>query len=74
MFSGKTGAVLQWVGVPDKRESYYSPQVYTQLDGAAVVLFGTGGETHPGSLWRISLDHLLKGQIEKVGITHTKHI
>ncbi|XP_041373917.1 uncharacterized protein LOC121386932 [Gigantopelta aegis] len=71
MFSGKTGAVLQWVGVPDKRESYYSPQVYTQLDGTAVVLFGTGGETHPGALWRISLEHLLKGQIEKAKKIHS---
>jgi hypothetical protein len=55
-FSGKTGKVLRWVGVPDDKESYYSPQVYQLLDGLEIVLFGTGGETHGGSLWYISLD------------------
>lgn len=65
-FSGKTGKVLRWVGVPDDKESYYSPQVYQLLDGLEIVLFGTGGETHGGSLWYISLDDLYKGEIEKV--------
>ncbi|XP_048257876.1 uncharacterized protein LOC124125677 isoform X2 [Haliotis rufescens] len=64
-FSGRTGEVLRWVGVPDQRETYYSPQVYTQLDGTQIVLFGTGGETHAGSLWRITLNHLFKGQVQK---------
>jgi hypothetical protein len=61
-FSGKTGKVLRWVGVPDDKESYYSPQVYQLLDGLEIVLFGTGGETHGGSLWYISLDDLYKGE------------
>ncbi|CAC5391774.1 unnamed protein product [Mytilus coruscus] len=64
-FSGKTGKVLQWVGVPDDKESYYSPQVYQLIDGLEIVLFGTGGETHGGSLWYISLDNLYKGEIDK---------
>lgn len=64
--SGRTGRVLRWVGVPDNKETYYSPQVYLQSDGTPMVLFGTGGETHGGSLWVISVDHLLKGQIMKV--------
>ena len=32
-----------------------------------MVVFGTGGETHPGSLWYISLDDLYHGDIQKVG-------
>lgn len=65
IFSGQTGKVLRWVGVPDKRESYYSPQVYLLPGGKEMVLFGTGGETHPGSLWRISLSDLYAGKIER---------
>ncbi|GAB1601842.1 protein FAM234B-like [Argonauta hians] len=65
IFSGKDGKVLRWVGVPDKRESYYSPQVYMLPGGTEMVIFGTGGETHPGSLWRISLSDLYAGKIER---------
>ncbi|KAL5019654.1 hypothetical protein ScPMuIL_002546, partial [Solemya velum] len=65
LLSGRTGAVLRWVTVPDERESYYSPQIYTHPDGTDVVLFGTGGETHPGGLWAISLDDLYKGNIDQ---------
>ena len=40
--SGRTGKVLSWSWVPDGKESYYSPIVYTRHDGSTVVLFGTG--------------------------------
>ena len=58
--------MIKWMGVPDNKESYYSPQLYTLPDGIQMVLFGTGGETHGGSLWRITLDDLIKGDIKKV--------
>ncbi|XP_035219132.1 uncharacterized protein LOC118192294 isoform X2 [Stegodyphus dumicola] len=61
--SGKTGRVLKWMQVPDEKESYYSPQILTHPDGTNLVLFGTGGETHGGSLWVIKLKHLLTGEI-----------
>nr|XP_042902859.1 uncharacterized protein LOC107443619 isoform X2 [Parasteatoda tepidariorum] len=61
--SGKTGRVLKWIEVPDERESYYSPQVLTHPDGVRILLFGTGGETHGGSLWILKLNHLLSGEI-----------
>jgi hypothetical protein len=64
--SGKTGEVLQWVGTPDQKESYYSPQLLTQPDGSDYVLFGTGGETHGGSLYVLSLADLYKGSTENV--------
>ena len=54
------------MGVPDNKESYYSPQLYTLPDGVQIVLFGTGGETHGGSLWRITLKDLINGDIKKV--------
>ncbi|XP_014669211.1 PREDICTED: uncharacterized protein LOC106810388 isoform X2 [Priapulus caudatus] len=64
-FSGKDGEVLKWTGIPDQRETYYSPQVLTRADGTQGVLFGTGGETHGGALWYISLHDLFNGNIEK---------
>ena len=67
IFSGKTGEVLQFVGTPDQKESYYSPQVLTrEQDGSDYVLFGTGGETHGGGLYVILLSDLYKGLIDKV--------
>ncbi|XP_054712627.1 uncharacterized protein LOC129222185 [Uloborus diversus] len=63
--SGKTGRVLRWVQVPDGKESYYSPQLLTHSDGANLVLFGTGGETHGGSLWFIKLKDLMTGEVNR---------
>lgn len=71
VMSSKTGKVLQWVDVPDRKESYYSPQTYIQPDGTELLLFGTGGETHGGSLWYIKLDDLLKGNIHMARIIYT---
>jgi hypothetical protein len=65
-FSGRTGRLLKSIPVPDGRESYYSPVIYKHIDGTQIVLFGTGGETHPGSLWCITLNDLYKGNIGKV--------
>ena len=78
--SGRTGRVLQANVVPDWKESYYSPQVYIVQQSTAgsssaggsdsvshkYVLFGTGGETVPGSLYRVKLDDVLAGNIGRV--------
>lgn len=50
LLDGKTGKVLKWVNVPDDKESYYSPVLF-KFQNEWTVLFGTGGETHGGSLW-----------------------
>ncbi|XP_022252488.1 uncharacterized protein LOC106468446 isoform X1 [Limulus polyphemus] len=71
VISGRNGQVVQWVEVPDKKESYYSPQILTHPDGSQLVMFGTGGETHGGSLWYISLADLLNGHIEKADTIYT---
>jgi len=64
IFSGKTGQVLRWSNTPDERETYFSPVIYTKKDSTELVLFGTGGETHPGGLWVVSLMDLFHGLIE----------
>ncbi|KAK7105709.1 hypothetical protein V1264_017053 [Littorina saxatilis] len=71
LVSGATGQIIRWMSVPGKTESYYSPQVYFQVDGTKVVLFGTGGETHKGALYAITLQHLLQGKIEMARAIYT---
>lgn len=65
LFSGKSGHVLKWQYVPDNRETYFSPVVYSTSNGTDIALFGTGGETHPGALWAIDLMQLYRGHIHK---------
>ena len=65
VISSKTGHILSWNYVPDNAESYYSPQLLVHPDGTLLVLFGTGGETHPGGLYVVGLDALLSGQLNK---------
>lgn len=64
--SGRDGRVVQQATVPDGQESYYSPVIYRRKDESRVVLFGTGGETHAGSLWVVELKDLLAGKIDRV--------
>lgn len=63
VLSGKTGAVLAFMETPDQAETYMSPLVYDHPDGRYVLL-GTGGETLPGGLWRISLEDVLAERAE----------
>ena len=44
--------------MPDGKETYMSPVLY----GNATILFGSGGETVPGGLYAISIDHLVRGE------------
>ncbi|RWS02090.1 PQQ-like domain containing protein [Dinothrombium tinctorium] len=66
--SAKTGIILSWSIVPDKAESYYSPQEIKDQNGNSQILFGTGGETHPGSLYLINLNDLLRRQMHRAKI------
>lgn len=50
--------------MPDERETYFSPVLYHKKDGRDMVIFGTGGETHPGGLWVIPLMNLYLGMVE----------
>ena len=59
LISGATGGVLSSALVPDRRETYLSP-VLLGTD----VIFGTGGETVEGSLWRASLDDIDSGDLD----------
>lgn len=72
ILSGKTGEVLQCLPTPDEKESYYSPQILTGIDGTDYILFGTGGETHGGGLYYVSLNDFYGGDIKKVSFVMPK--
>lgn len=57
LLSGRTGAVLGQVSMPDGAETYMSPTLLLRPDPE--IIFGSGGETLPGSVWRIPLSALL---------------
>ena len=57
--SGKTGEkLMDPIPVPDGHESYMSPVLYTMNAAKQFILFGSGGETVPGSLWAIEMKSL----------------
>lgn len=57
-----TGNILSEMYMPDGRETYMSPLVHDfDGDGQLTVIFGSGGETIPGSLYRIGLRDLISG-------------
>ena len=41
--------------VPDRMESYYSPQLFRRSSNEEYILLGTGGETHGGGLYAFDL-------------------
>ncbi|MGB0930469.1 MAG: T9SS type A sorting domain-containing protein [Chitinophagales bacterium] len=58
--SGADGAQIAKAPVPDGKETYLSPLVHDFFgNGELEVIFGSGGETIGGSLWRVSLADVL---------------
>lgn len=67
VFSSKTGSVLAKVPTPDGLETYMSPLVHDiNGDGRLEIIFGTGGETIEGYLYRADLKNLLEGSWESI--------
>jgi outer membrane protein assembly factor BamB len=58
------GTVVAYAETPDEAETYMSPLI---LPGSApaspVVLFGTGGETRAGGLWKVNLSDVGAGSL-----------
>ena len=61
LISSASGRVIVARPTPDGRESYSSIVVYDRADGAQWFVFGTGGETQPGSAYRAPIASLLDG-------------
>jgi len=65
MIGGADGSVLGSVDLPDGQETYASPVLFTDGQGTRSVIVGSGGEVFPGSLWRVELDAVLRGDGSK---------
>ncbi len=61
LISGADGAVVKVLVSPDSNEMYTAPVVYERAGGAEWVIFGTGGETHGGAMYRAPVASLLDG-------------
>jgi outer membrane protein assembly factor BamB len=64
ILSSADGSVVASAVTPDSEETYMSPLVLPDPSGGSpAVLFGTGGETRGGGLWKTSLSDVLAGDI-----------
>jgi outer membrane protein assembly factor BamB len=61
VISGADGKVIATREMRDSTESYASPVIYRRRDGAAWVIFGTGGESLGGAAYRAPVSSLLDG-------------
>lgn len=59
MLDGRTGEGMgvRSLDMPNSKESYQSPVMYTYSDGSQYILLGSGGETIPGKLFVGHLKH-----------------
>ncbi|HYG41152.1 MAG TPA: hypothetical protein VD908_21165 [Cytophagales bacterium] len=69
VMSSKTGKILAQAEVPDKKETYLSV-ICADIENSGVlsIIFGTGGETIGGNLYRTTLNDLLKGDISQAKV------
>ncbi len=65
VIDGSNGKILAQADVPDKKETYLSVVIskLSKDDGDYTIIFGTGGETIGGNLYRTTLKDLMKGDI-----------
>jgi outer membrane protein assembly factor BamB len=75
VISSGSGEIITEVTVPDGRETYMSVvKVSLRNNNTEDVIFGTGGETIGGNLYRTTLDAILKGDISSAVVLATgKH-
>jgi hypothetical protein len=69
LFASKTGAILAADTMPDGKESYMSPLCFLQKDASdRTIIFGTGGETISGHLFKTSLSDFRAGKLSKAKV------
>lgn len=66
LIDSKNGDILAAAVMPDSMETYMSPLVYDfDGDGAMEIVFGSGGETLGGSLYKAPLSPLKSGDLHQ---------
>ena len=68
LFSSKTGDILAADTMPDGRESYMSPLLYSVEDQEAKIIFGTGGETISGNLYLANLSDFIAKKLSRASV------
>merc|ERR1712142_1069254 len=58
------------MATPDRRETFYPPQVTTGPDGRQIVIYGTGGNLNKGALYAISLLDLYRKHINSTRLIY----
>ena len=66
ILSGDDGRPLRQAVMPDQAETYLSP-LWIQREPleASVIIFGSGGETLPGSLWKATMGDLMQEDLSR---------
>lgn len=73
LFDSKTGNILAADTMPDGRETYMSPLCFTPPgDREPVIIFGTGGETLSGNLYKANLKDLLEKKLSRATVVATE--
>ncbi len=66
VIDARSGMLLNHFTMPDLAETYFTPLCVDLNDGNGLsILFGTGGETYPGHLYKILLADLILGDTMK---------
>jgi outer membrane protein assembly factor BamB len=69
IFDSKTGTILAADTMPDGKESYMSPLCFTQKgETDPTIVFGTGGETIDGHLYRARLSDLMNRRLHQASV------
>jgi outer membrane protein assembly factor BamB len=69
VFDSKSGKILAADTMPDGRESYMSPTCFAQPgENDPTILFGTGGETIDGHLYKARLSDLMERKLSNAQI------
>lgn len=72
LFDSKTGHILAADTMPDGRETYMSPLCFTPPGLEPVIIFGTGGETLSGKLYKTTLADLLEKKLSRATVLATE--
>lgn len=69
LFDSRSGNIIAADTMPDGGESYMSPLCFSPKEGEEpVIIFGTGGETISGNLYRAKLGDLVNGTLSNAVI------
>jgi outer membrane protein assembly factor BamB len=73
IISSKDKKIIAQADMPDGKETYLSPLIFDIEKNNATIIFGTGGETIGGHLYKTTLKDLLNNDISKAKVLFQTH-